>query len=396
MRISLDEALARTLQCGAERRVSPVAVSVDAAVGRVLCEDVAFPTSLPPFSYAQMDGYALSCAASVAERFAVVGESRAGSPSEGVQPGAAVAISTGAMMPLGMTAVVPWEHVERVGDAITLLRSVRAGQFIRNLGEDASAGDLVARSGQRLGLVHVAAIAVAERAEIRVARAPTVALFVTGDELRAPGSGGASGSIVDTNSPMLVAMLRRAGADLTFVKPVPDVDGALEKALADCATDIVITIGGAADGEHDHVARAFARLEAEWLFRGVAIKPGKPVGMARRGSQILVALPGNPGSAYVTAALFILPLLRAMEGDTNAAPRFVRALTATSLSASEDRANLHYGGLSLVEGRVIFEPARSVASGSVAGLLGARCLALVPAQKPVQAGGLVDVLVVDP
>ena len=201
---------------------------------------------------------------------------------------------------------------------------------------------------------------------------------------------------MDTNGPMLTAMLRRAGADIVGLHRVPDVDGALEKALADCTADVAITIGGAAEGEHDHVARAFAVLHAEWIFRGVAIKPGKPVGLAQHGHRLLVALPGNPGSAYVTAALFVLPLLRALEGDVNAAPSFVRAFSASALSASEDRSVLHYGALSFAEGKAIFEPARGAASGSVAGLLGARSLAMVPTQAPVQAGALVDVLLVDP
>lgn len=396
MRISLDEALSRTLACGAARRVPTATVPVEAALGRVLREDVAFLTSLPPFSYAQMDGYALSRGASADERFDIVGESRAGAPSATALPAGAVAISTGAMMPHGMTAVVPWEDVERAGDVITLRRAVREGQFIRRLGEDARAGDVVATSGMRLGAVHVAALAVAERAQLMVSRAPTVALFLTGDELRAPGSDAASGTIVDTNGPMLIAMLRRAGAEIVAVHRVPDVDGALEKALADCVADVAITIGGAADGEHDHVARAFARMHAEWIFRGVAIKPGKPIGLAQQGARLLVALPGNPGSAYVTAALFVLPLLRALEGDLNAAPSFIRASTASALSAAQDRAVLHYGALSFTEGKAVFEPARGAASGSVAGLLGARCLALVLTQTPVQVGALVDVLIVDP
>ena len=98
----------------------------------------------------------------------------------------------------------------------------------------------------------------------------------------------------------------------------------------------------------------------------------------------------------MTAALFVLPLLRALEGDVNAAPSFIRAFSTNALGASEDRAVLHYGALSFAEGKAIFEPARGAASGSVAGLLGARCLAMVPTQAPVQAGALVDVLVVDP
>ena len=392
MRVSLEEALKLTLTRGTSCLVGVEAVPVHEAAGRILREDVVFPTQLPPFDYAQMDGYALATHAETGSRFVVVGESRAGSPAEASTVDAAIAISTGAMMLSGMHVVVPWEHVERVDDVVVLKKPARAGQFIRRAGEDACKGASVATLGTRLEVTHVPALAVAERAEVHVSKRPTVALFLTGDELRAPGSEDRPGSIVDTNAPMLRSLLTRAGANVISVQHIADVEGALEPRLAASSADVLITVGGAAEGAHDHVAKAFAHLDAEWIFRGVAIKPGKPVGLARCGHTTLVALPGNPGSALVTAVLFVLPLLAALEGDNAAQPHFVRAQTKAALEGASDRIALHYGALDLVDGRAVFTPARGAASGSVAGLLTAQSLALVPIGERIEAGGDVDVL----
>ena len=391
MRVSLEAALALTVARGQACQVGIETVPVQEAAGRVLREDVVFPNELPPFSYAQMDGYALCTQEGPGSRLRVEGESRAGRP-EFSTTRAAIAISTGAMTPPQTHAVVPWEHVERVQDTITLKQPVQPGQFIRRAGDDARAGDPVASSGTRLELTHIPALAVAERASVAVARRPTVALFLTGDELRAPGAPDTLGSIVDTNGPMLVALLRSVGAHIVGVHHVADIEGALEPLLLDCTADVLITVGGAAEGNHDHVASALAHIGAAWVFRGVAIKPGKPVGLAERGASTLIALPGNPGSALVTAMLFVLPLLAAMEGEDAAGPHFTPAIASTPLACADDRIVIHYGAVRGVDGLARFQAAKGAASGSVAGLLTAQSLAFVPIGAAVPAGGVVPTL----
>src|SRR6185295_990466 len=153
--------------------------------------------------------------------------------------------------------------------------------------------------------------------------------------------------------------------------------------------DAVLTVGGAADGEHDHVAGALAALSAELVYRGVAIKPGKPVALAMRGAQPLFVLPGNPGSAYVTFLLLGAPLLRAMQRDGAAAPRFVRAYADAPLRGAKDRLAVLYGALATRDGATRFVPHPAAASGAVPPIAFASALALVDAGTTVERDALV-------
>jgi len=173
-----------------------------------------------------------------------------------------------------------------------------------------------------------------------------------------------------------------------------DLEAALREAVA--SSDVVVTVGGAADGKHDHVMPALEALGARIVFRGVSIKPGKPVALAvvSHGARAVpvIAVPGNPGSAFVTFTLFGLPLLRAMQGDARPVPdrRTVRA--ALDVEGSADRDCLVYGHLEESAEGALFGPAPPATSGSIPGLASASALAIVAAGTRVAAGELVSVL----
>lgn len=393
-RISLDRAVEHATAIAAPALAERVAL--DACVGRVLAEALAHPGDLPPFDYAAMDGYAIATGAEPGASFVVESESRAGAPAEAAVPGAAVAISTGAALPPGVDTVVPWEDVTRVGDRITLGRAARPGQHVRRAGEDARRGEPALEPGVRLGPRHVALLATIERAEIEAYRRPRVEVLTTGDELRDPGSAARAGSIVDSNGPMLAALVAQAGGAARLAR-VADRERAVVDALeARRATaDLVVTVGGAADGQHDHVLAALDALGAARVFRGVAIKPGKPVALSHLGGMPVLSLPGNPGSAFVTFVLIGLPLLRALGGERDAVRGRRKAPTTASLRAPSDRAALVYGTLAAQGDASVFVPGPAASSGSVVGLARAGAIAIVPAGHERAAGQLVDVVEVD-
>jgi molybdopterin molybdotransferase len=396
-RLALDEALDRTIALAP--RLAPILVPLDAAAGRVLAEDLSFGAPLPPFDHAAMDGYAIRGAAEVGRRFPVRGESRAGSPATAVEADAAMVISTGAAVPDGLDTVVPWEDVTREGDAIVLQRPARVGQNVRRAGEDARAGARAVERGTRLRGRHAALLATLERSEVLVAPAPRVAILCTGDELRDPGEPARAGAIVDSNGPMLRALVRQAGGTPESVR-VTDRRGALEAALAERRdrVDAVITVGGAADGEHDHVMPALEAMGARTAFRGVSIKPGKPVALAQLGTVPVLVLPGNPGSAFVTFVLFGLPLLRAMQGDARARPERFWAVLERPLRAPADRDAIVYGELRSAPEAVTerrFAPSPAAPSGSIPGLAAASALGLVRAGASLREGDRLAVFRVD-
>ncbi len=397
-RISLDDAQQRTLDAAPRLGVERCVLAD--LPGRVLAEDLTFHGDLPPFDYAAMDGYAIAGAAITGARFVVRGESRAGVPADRVEADTALTISTGAAIPTALDTVIPWEDVERAGDTITLLRDARRAQHVRLRGEDARSGALAIPLGTRLSARHLALIATMERASVSVHRRPRVAVLCTGDELRDPGTPSRPGVIVDSNGPMLAALIAQ-GCGIATLSRVPDSVDMLRDAIdRACDSDVIVTVGGAADGKHDHVMPVLESLGAITVFRGVAIKPGKPIALARiqRGDRVIpvIALPGNPGSAFVTFTLLGLPALRAMQSDARPTAARLRVRTTSGLRSASDRDVLAYGALTLdADGARVFTPSPPATSGSVPGLAWASAIAFVPTGSSLRAGDLIEAIEVE-
>ena len=321
--ISIAAARGRVL--AAVRPLDAEDVALDAALGRVLAEEMTSAIQVPPFDSSAMDGYAV--AAGPAAELEVVDESRAGHPAAAaVRVGTAIRISTGAAVPEGADAVVPAERSEPVGAAANGRVRVPAtvsGENVRYAGEDVRAGDVVIRSGTVLGPAELGVAASVGRPAVRCARRPRLALLVTGDELTRPGEGLRPGTIYSSNRYALGAQVRRAGAELVVAESVPDTAagtrGALARALD--GADAVIVSGGVSVGPHDHVKGALRALQVEELFWGVRLRPGKPTWFGVREGTLVYGLPGNPVSAMVTFQLFVRPALAALQGADPSATR---------------------------------------------------------------------------
>jgi molybdopterin molybdotransferase len=327
--IGFDEALARVLDVRPLERHETV--PFHDAHGRVLTETLYAASPLPPHDYSAMDGYALH-SSSVEEaapaELRVVGESRAGAPPPPLAPGTACRIFTGAPLPAGADAVVMQEDVVRTDDVIRIGTRPRSGDNVRRAGEDLERGAIALPPGTRLGPYQLGLVAALDRANVVVASRPRVTILATGDELRLPGSAGRVASVPESNGVVLAALSTLAGARVQVVAPSSDdldeTRGRVHAALA--SSDLVVTIGGVSVGDHDVVRPALEAAGVALDFYKVAIKPGKPLTLGRRGSTIVLGVPGNPVSAQVTFALFGVPLLRRLQGDARPAaePRSVR------------------------------------------------------------------------
>ncbi len=313
--IAVAEARARVLQASAP--LGHESVTLDAALDRVLARGVRATGDVPPFACAAMDGYAIS-AGPGKRGLRVIGESRAGAPSqERIGEDDAIAISTGAALPAGASAVIRQEDVVRRGSVIDARAAVGTGADIRGAGEDMRAGETVLAAGTKLGACELAAAAAAGAAELTVVRRPRVCILCTGDELRAPGLPLRAGEIHNSGGPMLAALARRCGAIVAPVQSLPDRRDAIVAGLASALqrSDLVIVSGGVSVGPHDHVKAALAKRGVSEVFWGVALQPGKPVWFGSAGATLVLALPGNPVSAAVTFSLFARVALTALQGD---------------------------------------------------------------------------------
>lgn len=336
--ISYDQALAIVSDAAVALGSEQVRL-VDAA-RRVLSAPVVATFDSPQSNVSMMDGYAVRDAMA-GDTLDVIGVSAAGKRFDGnILAGQAVRIFTGAAVPEGAERIVIQEHVRADGDRITILEPTGGPTFVRDQGSDFRIGEIVLAAGTLLTPGALVAAAGAGIAQVSVTRRPRVATIATGDELRAVGVPLERDSIPDSIGPGLAAMLGAMGADLVGHWLLGDDLGALERAAAEAVAvaDLVVVTGGASVGERDHAKAMFAPLGLELLFSKVAIKPGKPVWLGQVGETLIMGLPGNPGSALVTARLLLAPLVAGMLGQQRASPLdWIDLPLGAAISATGDR-----------------------------------------------------------
>ncbi|MEW4466707.1 molybdopterin molybdotransferase MoeA [Parasphingorhabdus sp. JC815] len=315
------------------------------ALGRYLAEDLIARRSQPAGDMSAMDGYAIRFADREGP-WQLAGECKAGSPPcPPIKSGQAARIFTGALMPDGADTVVMQENVTQDedggNDIIRLISdpSPSKGHHVRGKGGDFNAGDIMLQAGTYLSAAALGQAVMAGAGSITVGRRPKVAVLSTGDELVAPGTDTLSHQIPASNDVMIAAMLSQTPAITHTISRIKDNLDSLCDALAsvdDC--DVIVSIGGASVGDHDLVAPAFERLGGQTDFWKIAMKPGKPLMAGKLGDSIVLALPGNPVSAFVTATLFLLPLIRHIAGSRSPLPVMQTAETRTALPATTHRA----------------------------------------------------------
>ena len=300
-------------------------VPLDAAVGRVLREDVVAERDYPPFDRVTMDGVALASAGWAPGRSFVVAAVQAAGEAPRVLPHAhaCIEVMTGAVLPAGCDAVVRREDLRVEGGAVTVAAGVdvRAGQNVHVRGADRAAGAAVLHAGTRLLPPHVAVLASEGRANVRVAARPRVAVLTTGDELVEVGAPVLAHQIRQSNGAAMRAALAQRGYAVAGVAHAPDdaavLRARIREALRDA--DVLVLSGGVSAGRFDLVPPALAEAGVREVFHGVRQKPGKPLwfGVAASG-QAVFGLPGNPVSALVCLYRYVLPFLSATEGDAPA------------------------------------------------------------------------------
>ncbi|WP_198039140.1 molybdopterin molybdotransferase MoeA [Paraburkholderia sp. SOS3] len=339
------------------------------ALNRVLAADVISPLDVPPMHTSSMDGYAVRMAdlAHGDRRLPVSQRIPAGHAPQPLAAGTAARIFTGATVPPGADAIVMQEQTEAAGDAVTLLHTPKAGEWITQQGADIRRGAVILPAGTRLTPQALGLAASVGCAELRVKRRVKVAVFFTGDELTMPGEPLKPGAIYNSNRFTLRGLLERLGCDVTDYGIVADRLDATRATLRDAARehDLILTCGGVSVGEEDHVKPA-VEAEGRLSMWQIAMKPGKPLafGAVRRtaagdaahaGSSagdaastaststaraetFFIGLPGNPVSSFATFLLFVRPFVLRLAGVRTVAPRAL-SLRADFTQHKADRRN---------------------------------------------------------
>lgn len=350
--LELEEAQARLLALRSP--LSPQSLPIGDAAGHYLAEPIVAQRTQPAADLSAMDGYAVR-ATDLGQPWRIIGESRAGQPYAGeVRAGEAVRIATGALVPAGADCVVVQEDCRRDGGALTLAGTGPAppDRHIRRRGIDFAEGDALLPIGARLGPAQLALAISAGYGAIAVGAKPRVVIVETGDELLAPGAPCPPHGIPASNGAMLAAMLATLPCAVTTQGPLSDDATAIAEALSADA-DVIITSGGASVGDHDQLAPALTLAGAETVFGKVAIRPGRPLLVARRGEAVILGLPGNPAASFVAGMFFALPLVRHLAGASQPLPRALPARLGKGLpggGARREFRRAHWDGARVHDG----------------------------------------------
>jgi len=391
--LPVEEAQARLLALRGP--LLPEKISFSECFGRYTSDGILAQRDQPAAPLSAMDGYAI-CFDDLPGPWTIIGESAAGAaPTRTVNAGEAMRIFTGAIVPGGADTVIVQEDVAADDTTLTLTGDGPGarGRHIRARATDFAAGDCLLPAGIRLTPGAIAAAAMSGADQLTVGRRPRVAILTTGDELVQAGRALTAGQIPDSNSPMLSALLASEPAVVSLPHHVRDDRAILAKILNDLARrhDVIVTVGGASVGDHDHVRGALQDAGGQIDFWKIAMRPGKPLIAGTIGDAVLLGLPGNPSSAFVTATLFLLPLVRHLAGARDPLPAIHQAPLVTALDGGGGRRD--YLRARLEHGRLI--PLTGQDSGMTLPLATANALLIRDiAAPPRDAGAMADYIVI--
>ncbi len=395
--LSVEEYRARVLALASLTPVEECAIG--SGFGRVVAEDMVARCAVPPFDNSAMDGFAVRSADTLGgAHLTVVADLPAGTRlAPLIGAGQAARIMTGAPLPPGADAVVPVEDTDQSPGDVPLPDAVRVppvavGAHVRRAAEDVAVGAVVVPRGQRWTPASAAAAAAVGHARVRLHRRPTVAVLATGSELLPAGAPLGYGQIPDSNSVLLAGLVEQFGGQVVCARAVSDDLADFRQALVDAAdAEVIVTSGGVSVGAFEVVRQA---VEGSIEFVRVAMQPGKPQASGRirdaaGREHTLVALPGNPVGAFVSAWVFVRPFLDACQGAFSEPPT-LRIAVADGWRTPPGRAQF----MPVVITPDGVRPAHRLGSGShlIASLHAAEALAFVPADvERVAPGDVLDV-----
>jgi len=315
--ITIDEAIEQ-VKSHIPRAATRI-ISVNDALGCYLADDITSPEPSPRYTSSAMDGFGIRYEESMQTtqpiRLKIIGESAAGkSFDSSVQPGEAVRINTGAVIPEGVDTVVRVEDTSEENGEVLIKVVPRQGQDIRHAGEEFELGTIIIRANTKLCATHLALLNAVGIGKVAVYAPCKVSVLVTGSELVSCGDEIAPDQIRDSNMIMIAAAVREAGGEVVETIRVEDDATATEKVIGEAQGDIIICTGGISVGPHDHVKGAANAVGFKEIFWQIKQKPGKPLFFAERGKQLLFGLPGNPVSAFMCFIHYVKPLIGAING----------------------------------------------------------------------------------
>jgi molybdopterin molybdotransferase len=368
--------------------VETEAVPLIDAPGRILASDIIAAEDLVPFARSAMDGFAVRATdTDTASRekpveLQISGAAFAEAGSSSIARRTAIAISTGAPVPIGADAVIPIEEVEVANGRVRIFAPCAGGQSIFPPAEDAKRGEVLLHRGERIQGRDIGMLAMAGISSVPAFRRPRVSILTTGNELVEISAAPKFGQIRNSNSPALAALVEECGAESRIVGVAPDDPASVREFLQRAAVDadLVITAGGASRGERDYIKQVLAELGTEMKFNTVAMRPGRPMGFAVWDKLPVCIVPGNPAAVFVCFQVFVAPAIRKLAGlreEKILAPK-LRARIRGRIHGRPGLEYVVFARASMTSGRLEVQALRNQCSALVRSASEANALVFLP------------------
>ena len=365
-------------------------IPIEVALGRVLSKDCIAKFDLPRFDNSSMDGYAVKCtdAASTVHCNDVI---YAGdNPEMTLQEKNALRIMTGAPVPKGCEAIVPFEFVTIRNNRVTLPDNIKKGAHIRRAGEDMKRDAVYLKKGDKITAYSITLLVSQGITHIEVYRKLRVVVFSSGDELRSHYEEIEPHQLYNSNTPMFLNRARSLGCEVSYVPNIGDTVEALESAIkASLNADIIVTSGGMNSGDKDYTQEAFGNCGMQYCFNRVEIKPGRPIAFGKIGDTAIINLPGNPLASMVNFELFIRSIIHKMSGESACYHNTVETKISQDLHVKKGQHTVTLGSF---DGKT-FMPLKQQMAGMVAPMQKADAMIITPPHvREIKKGSTVKIL----
>jgi molybdopterin molybdotransferase len=320
-------------------------ISIYNCLERVIAKDVTCKKNLPSFDNSALDGYAIKHT-DVGKKLKIRDTIFAGDSKQiKLEVNECYKIMTGAKIPSDVDTIVAFEDAQVVDECfVQIPNDVKKGNAFRKKGEEVAVGEVLIQAGTLLNSSHVAYLASQGICEIEVYKNISIAIFSTGNELKEPWESANEDEIYNVNSSALIALFAQFGFKADYCGVIPDnLEQSKEYFKKMKKYDVLVTTGGISMGEADFVEDALMANGLKSLFHGVNIKPGRPTMIGKMNKTIVASMPGNPLAAYVNAFLFLIPLLKKLQGDMSYEHKIIKAKISEDLKIKPNRANLVLG-----------------------------------------------------
>ena len=358
-------------------------IDLEHSSGRIIAQDVTASFPSPRFDNSAMDGYAVKAndilRASKDDPIILknIGVSSAGKPFEhSLGIGECIQCMTGARIPIGADTIIMVEDSSGFNDDeyVSIYSSSSKGKHIRRIGEEIKTNDILIEKGANITASEIGVCASFGYDKVIVSERPTIGIFGTGNELVDPGSDLKEGQVYNSNLPVFIDLVQKAGANISMKDVIKDDKGSLHTFLNDALSncDIIISSGGVSMGRYDHVRDVMIDLGVEQHFWRVAQKPGKPLFFGTKENTLVFGLPGNPVSSYIGFIEWVWPVIRKMMGE-NKSP-YLNGVLEEPFQREKAKSRYLFGKAWIEDNKLLCKPSGKMGSHMLTSSLDSNCI----------------------